>query len=79
MEKEVTIMSTKSLIDAKEVASMLSLNIKTFYRFVKENQDDTFPKPIIFGKKLMRWNIEDISRWIKDRQRQPLEAIVKYR
>tara|TARA_R110000823_G_scaffold231612_2_gene358279 strand:- start:660 stop:851 length:192 start_codon:yes stop_codon:yes gene_type:complete len=62
-------MPSHSLIDAHSVAEMLSLNIKTFYRFVQENTDDTFPKPILFGPRLSRWSKEEVEQWIQKKNK----------
>lgn len=60
-------MNDQLLLDAAQVAEMLSLNKKTFYHLVKTEAMDTFPKPIKFGERLSRWRKEEVEAWVSAR------------
>ena len=60
-------MNDQLLLDAAQVADMLSLNKKTFYHLVKTEAMDTFPKPIKFGERLSRWRKEEVEAWVTSR------------
>lgn len=60
-------MSNPELLDMGEIAAMLSVHKKTLYRFIKDNKDPTFPKPIVFGPKTLRWVKQDVERWLSGR------------
>lgn len=60
-------MNDQLLLDAAQVADMLSLNKKTFYHLVKTEAMDTFPKPIKFGERLSRWRKEEVEAWVASR------------
>lgn len=60
-------MNDPLLLDAAQVAEMLSLNKKTFYHLVKTEAMDTFPKPIKFGERLSRWRKEEVEAWVASR------------
>lgn len=53
------------MLSAREVADILKMHIKTFYSFLKRPSGETFPKPVIFGKKSHRWRKRDIEAWIE--------------
>lgn len=55
------------LIKAADVAEMLSLNIKTFYGFLKRPAGADFPKPIMLGERTMRWRKADVEGWMKSK------------
>jgi predicted DNA-binding transcriptional regulator AlpA len=57
-------MDDKMLIDAAEVAKMLSLHKKTFHRVLKTPAMETFPKPIPFGDRLDRWRKAEVEEWV---------------
>lgn len=57
-------MNDQLLLDAAEVATMLSLNKKTFYQFLKSKAGENFPKPIKFGERLNRWKKQEIEEWV---------------
>lgn len=57
-------MNDPLLLDAAQVAEMLSLNKKTFYHLVKTEAMETFPKPIKFGERLSRWRKEEVEAWV---------------
>lgn len=60
-------MNDPILIDATEVASMLSLNKKTFYHLLKKDVMADFPKPILFGERLSRWRKDEVEAWVNGR------------
>lgn len=57
-------MNDPLLLDAAQVAEMLSLNKKTFYHLLKTEAMETFPKPIKFGERLSRWRKSEVEEWI---------------
>jgi predicted DNA-binding transcriptional regulator AlpA len=57
-------MNEPILLDAAQVAEMLTLNTKTFYHVLKTKAMETFPKPILFGERLSRWRKSDVEDWI---------------
>jgi len=57
-------MKDQLLLDAAQVAEMLSLNKKTFYHLLKTAAMETFPKPIKFGERLSRWKKEEVEAWV---------------
>lgn len=57
-------MKDQLLLDAAQVAEMLSLNKKTFYHLLKTAAMDTFPKPLKFGERLSRWNRSEVEAWV---------------
>lgn len=57
-------MNDQLLLDAAQVAEMLSLNKKTFYHLLKTEAMETFPKPIKFGERLSRWRKEEVEAWV---------------
>lgn len=61
-------MKDQLLIDAAQVAEMLSLNKKTFYHILPTAAMSTFPKPIAFSERLRRWNKEEVEAWVNDRK-----------
>jgi predicted DNA-binding transcriptional regulator AlpA len=65
--EERTTMNNPELLDMAEVAEMLSIHKKTFYRFMKAEKDPTFPKPIEFGPKTLRWVKADVEKWLSNR------------
>lgn len=60
-------MNDQLLLDAAQVADMLSLNKKTFYHLMKTEAMETFPKPIKFGERLSRWRKEEVEAWVNAR------------
>jgi predicted DNA-binding transcriptional regulator AlpA len=67
MEARTRLMNDQILLDASEVAAMLSLNKKTFYHFLKSKAGMTFPKPIKFGERLNRWKRQEVEEWVNER------------
>ena len=62
-------MKDQLLIDAAQVAEMLSLNKKTFYHFLKSEAGQSFPKPINFGDRLSRWSPSEVKDWVDARKK----------
>jgi predicted DNA-binding transcriptional regulator AlpA len=60
-------MKDQLLLDAAQVAEMLSLNKKTFYHFLKSEAGGSFPKPIKFGERLSRWKASEVEEWVSGR------------
>ncbi|MGC4008874.1 MAG: AlpA family phage regulatory protein [Pseudomonas sp.] len=52
------------MLSAREVSDILKMHIKTFYGFLRKPAGETFPKPVIFGKKSHRWRKRDIEQWL---------------
>ncbi len=63
-------MDHQILLNAGEVATLLSLNKKTFYQFLKSGDGASFPKPIQFGPRLNRWKAEEVKAWVDGRTAQ---------
>lgn len=59
-------MSNENLITARQVAEMLGIHVKTFYRLY--NNDKTMPRHILLGDKSFRWRPADIRAWINTRE-----------
>lgn len=57
-------MDHQMLLNAGEVAALLSLNKKTFYQFLKSSEGGSFPKPIQFGPRLSRWKSGEVKAWV---------------
>lgn len=57
--------TTPSMIDVKEVATILSVSTRTVWRLVSSDQ---LPRPIRFGRNV-RWRLADIERWIESEVR----------
>lgn len=57
-------MKDQLLLDAAQVAEMLSLNKKTFYHLLKTPTMETFPKPLKLGERLSRWNKGEVEAWV---------------
>lgn len=52
------------LIDRQTIANMLGVKVPTFRQRVEARPD--FPKPTLrLSRKTVRWDIEDIERWLK--------------
>jgi predicted DNA-binding transcriptional regulator AlpA len=62
--EEGTAMNKPELIDMNEMAEMLSIHKKTLYRFIKAKKDPTFPEPIVFGPKTLRWVKQEVEQWL---------------
>ena len=57
------------LLDAKELAQYLGINLKTLYTYRHTN----FPLPPAFnlGERRMRWRKSEVDAWIESRREQP--------
>ncbi len=51
------------LVTTAQVASMLSISKREVERMVA---DGRLPQPIRLGKRLVRWNLDTIRRWVDD-------------
>jgi predicted DNA-binding transcriptional regulator AlpA len=51
---------------AKETAKLFSMSIPTLYRIAKEPD---FPKPLKVSKNITLWNIEEIEKYFKEKNR----------
>lgn len=65
---EKTDLTEKLLLEANDIAHMLSIHQKTVYALIKS--DETFPKPITFGPRMRRWKLEDVKAWIDSKSSQ---------
>lgn len=63
-------MKDQLLLDAAQVAEMLSLNKKTFYHLLKQDEMADFPRPIKFGERLSRWKKNEVEEWVNARATQ---------
>jgi predicted DNA-binding transcriptional regulator AlpA len=60
-------MKDQLLLDAAQVAEMLSLNKKTFYHLLKTEAMKTFPNPIQFSERLNRGKKEEVEAGVNAR------------
>jgi predicted DNA-binding transcriptional regulator AlpA len=49
------------LLDAREVAALLSISVPTLWRCVKQER---VPKPMHMGPRLVRWRLRDLERFV---------------
>ena len=54
---------TPLLVNAAQVATMLSISKREVERMVA---DGRLPRPIRLGKRLVRWNLATLRRWITE-------------
>jgi len=52
----------EKLLNIKEVSKIVGLKKSTIYSYITQNK---FPKAVKIGKKLSRWKLSDIRRWIE--------------
>jgi len=52
----------EKLLNIKEVCRIVGLKKSTIYLYIQQNK---FPKAIKIGKKLSRWKLSDVRRWIE--------------
>jgi len=52
----------EKLLNIKEVCRIVGLKKSTIYLYIQQNK---FPKAKKIGKKLSRWKLSDIRRWIE--------------
>ncbi len=57
-------MNDNILLESDDVANMLRLGRKSFYKFLKSDASVGFPAPINFGRRLNRWRRDDIVNWV---------------
>jgi len=63
------------LLDAREVAALLSISVPTLWRCVK---DERVPQPVRFGPRLVRWRLRDLERFVgveRPRGASPRQAV----
>jgi predicted DNA-binding transcriptional regulator AlpA len=60
--------SSVALLDGKTVAERLNLKKKTFQRFLL--RDETFPKPVRFSPRIVRWVETEVDEWIARKGRE---------
>ena len=53
----------EDLLDAHEAAALLSIHVKTSYKWTKERKD--FPMAIEFSPRMKRWKKSDITAWVE--------------
>ncbi|SHK42089.1 transcriptional regulator, AlpA family [Shimia gijangensis] len=65
----------KELIDkrlnAKHVASLLSIDQSTLWGWIKN--DPTFPKPFRLGPRSNRWRLSEIEKWEQTKRQEPVQ------
>lgn len=52
---------TDVLMTSGQVAECLAVSVRTLWRWVA---DGTFPPPVRYNRKLVRWRRSDLGRWI---------------
>ncbi len=59
----------EKMLGIEEVCGVLGISVMTLYRIRKNNN---FPAPAIqIGKKLIRWNANQVEKWIEQQQAEP--------
>jgi len=53
----------EKLLNIKEVSKIVGLKKSTIYLYIQQNK---FPKAKKIGKKLSRWKLSEIRRWLKE-------------
>ena len=53
----------EKLLNVKEVCKIVGLKKSTIYLYIQQNK---FPKPKKIGKKLSRWKLSDVRRWMEE-------------
>jgi len=53
----------EKLLNIKEVCEIVKLKKSTIYSYIKQNK---FPKPKKIGRRLSRWKLSEIRRWIEE-------------
>jgi len=54
--------ATQDLLTSQQVASRLSISVRTLWRLVKRG---TFPQPVRYNRKLVRWKTVDVTRYVE--------------
>ncbi len=55
----------EQLITSQQVAEKLNLSVRALWRMVAANR---FPAPIRFNRKLVRWSLRVVDKWIQEQQ-----------
>lgn len=55
------------LIGIRQICQFLDIGTTTVNRFLQT--DPTFPKPIVFGKRLQKWSYAEIKSWVESKKR----------
>ena len=58
-------MSYSNYISKKQVARILGISTSSVSRWVKTNY---LPEPIPFGPNIIKWDINEIEKWIEERK-----------
>ncbi len=53
------------LVDARHVAAMLNLSVRTLWRLIKLRG---FPQPIRVGPRAIRWRLSDVADYVRQLQ-----------
>ena len=57
-------MSYSKYISKKQVARILGVSLSSVPRWVKTNK---LPEPIPFGPNIIKWDVNEIEKWIEER------------
>ena len=57
-------MEEKILLKRKEVEKMLGISCALIYQLMTIGE---FPQPIKIANRCVRWRVEDINKWVKDK------------
>lgn len=57
-------MEEKILLKRKEVEKMLGISCALIYQLMTIGE---FPRPIKIANRCVRWRVEDINKWVKDK------------
>ena len=55
---------TTRMLRRREVEALTGLSRSTIYEWIRASR---FPRPIVLGARMVRWQQQDIEQWIKDR------------
>jgi predicted DNA-binding transcriptional regulator AlpA len=55
----------EQLITSRQVAEKLNLSVRSLWRMVAANR---FPAPIRYNRKLVRWRLRVVDKWIQEQQ-----------
>lgn len=54
-------------ISAKELADILSLDVQVVYRKIR-NKPDEMPKPYKLSNGVVRFNLDEVQKWLKTKR-----------
>lgn len=64
-KSEVAPMTEQALLTVKQVSSLLQIHPRTCWRM---SATGDIPKPITIAKKVVRWRMSDLQRFLEDKK-----------